>query len=88
MSDITSNSIEHVVLSSEDNLAPQFAKKKSLYDKRHRYTREARILEDQVIENLRHLFNKQIEMGYSPREISHVFHASVDVLESEIIMED
>lgn len=61
---------------------------KSLYDKNFKYTYEASALADEAQNVLDDLFAKYVDLGYSPREISHILQAVIQDLEcSEVLRE-
>jgi len=50
---------------------------KSLYDKNLRYTPEAFKIDEEAYPTVKAIFDRWIEQGYSPREISHILQACV-----------
>jgi hypothetical protein len=50
---------------------------KSLFDENHRYTDAAITLDSEFNKNIEELYKKYIDMGYSPREISHVMQLAL-----------
>lgn len=55
---------------------------KHLYNNEYRYTPEADSLSREVILVICPIFKKYVEMGYSPREISHIMNGCI--LEEEL----
>lgn len=56
---------------------------KSLYDKDHYYTDQAETYVSLVDHNLSSLFRQWVNLGYSPRELSHLAHSVITELELE-----
>lgn len=57
-----------------------------LYNKDHRYTDDARELDERTDAALRELFNEFVRRGYSPREVSHVMADAVRGMELEAVL--
>lgn len=60
---------------------------KSLYDKNHRYEPIGMTLDSQATEAIKPIFDRFVEYGFSPREISHMIQSAVDMLELEAVMD-
>lgn len=50
---------------------------KSLYNEDCRHTDDADSLHYETVNALRSIFDKYLELGYSPREISHIMQSTV-----------
>lgn len=48
-----------------------------LFDEQHRYTPEANALQGEFEAAIRPVFTRWADMGYSPREISHLLQGAV-----------
>jgi hypothetical protein len=48
-----------------------------LFDENHRYTDAAITLDSEFNKSIEELYKKYIDMGYSPREISHVMQLAL-----------
>jgi len=59
---------------------------KSLFRENHTYTEDAGAVEDMISSQVNETFRTFIELGYSPREISHVMQSLIGVMESEQVL--
>jgi hypothetical protein len=60
---------------------------KSLYDEKYfRYTEDAIALSSEAHALLKPAFEKYMEMGYSPREISQIIQTEVGMVECQIVL--
>lgn len=55
---------------------------KTLYDKNGKYTHEANVYDRKIEDAIRDIFNEYVAQGYSPRELSHLAHGAVSMLET------
>lgn len=59
---------------------------KSLYDNNFRYTPEADEIATNAFDLLKPLFDKWVNLGYSPREISHLVQGQAFEFELEAVL--
>ncbi len=59
----------------------------SLFDANNKYKVDAQDLDADVSAELQGYFQKYVELGYSPREISHIIMLAVMGLEMEFMLE-
>lgn len=59
---------------------------KSLYDENHRMTAAAASLDASTHTKLEALFAEFVALGFSPREIAHVMHGTVSIIELETVL--
>lgn len=58
----------------------------ALYDKNHRYTPMAEILESRVNDAIKPIFDDMVKNGFSPREISHIIKQAVCDIELTVVL--
>ena len=59
---------------------------KSLFGDDYRYSEYGLELDREAASHLKDLFDKYLNLGYSPREISHIIQGSVRDLELEAVL--
>jgi len=60
--------------------------KNSLFNATDNYTKEANDLCQEFETAMTPVWDKAIQLGYSPRELSHIFQSTIACLESEVIL--
>jgi hypothetical protein len=60
----------------------------SLFDENHKYTDHGKYLDLAADAALKQIFEKFLQLGYSPREISHIIQLKVTEFETQAIVEN
>ena len=61
---------------------------RELFTEKNRYSEDAARLDYEALQVLKPLFQVYKELGFNPRDISHVIHLSITDLELEFILKD